>query len=122
MSVNIKRGAFIPEFLTWTQNKGKDVLKDDIKKLIRKFMKEKQEEIIFRRKKRKKIRQIEKKIEKLKDELKSWNSEKTKKRIELTSRLGQLKNISVEEFIENKKKEIIKEISQLSEKLSKIKE
>jgi len=122
MSVNIKRGAFIPEFLTWTQNKGKDVLKDDTKKLIEEFMKEKQEEIISRRKKRKNIRQIEKEIEKLKDELENLNSEKRKRQIGLAIALGQLRNMTVEEFIQNKKKEINNKIFQLKEKLSKMKE
>lgn len=122
MSVDIKRGDFIPDFLTWTQTKGKDLLKDDIKKLIKEFMKEKQEEIISRRKRRKKIKQIEKSIEKLKDELESWDSEKTKRLIELAITLGQLKNITLENFIKNKKEEINKKISQLREQLSKIKE
>ena len=122
MSVNIKRGDFIPDFLTWTRKKGKDILKDDIKKLIEEFMKEKQEEIISRRKKRKKIRQIEKEIEELKDELENLNSEKRKRQIELAITLGQLKNMSVEEFIQNKKKEINNKIFQLKEKFSKMEE
>ena len=118
MSVNIKRGDFIPDFLTWTQRKGKDILKDDMKKLVEEFMKEKKNEIISRRNKRKKIRQIEKKI----DELESWIQKKTKRRIELAINLGQLKDITLEDFIKKKKQEIKEQISKLEKELSKLNE
>ena len=40
MSVVIKRGSFFPDFLAWTFQRGKDPLKDDVRELIREFIKE----------------------------------------------------------------------------------
>jgi len=52
MSVDIKRGSFIPEYLYWLDKKGVDLLHADTKKLIKEFLKEK-EDIIFSRRKKK---------------------------------------------------------------------
>lgn len=73
MSVDIMRGKFIPEFLDWASNKGIDLLKEDTKKLIEEFLKEKQD---LRREKREeskklhKSQKIEKQIIELEDEKK----------------------------------------------------
>jgi len=119
MSVKIKRGYFIPYFLSWTQENRKDILKNDLKELIREFMRDKKEEVILRREHRKKKRKLEKEIEKLKEERDSWDSEKRRKMVELAITLGQLKNEDLEEYITKKKKEISNKISQLESNLSK---
>jgi len=53
MSVDIKRGEFIPQFMIWADSKGHDIVKADTKKLIEEFMAEKEYDKIARRKKRK---------------------------------------------------------------------
>lgn len=42
MSVDIKRGEFIPDFMSWAHEKGYDILKGNIKNLIEEFMEEKE--------------------------------------------------------------------------------
>lgn len=115
MSVDIKRGSFIPDFLAWTSQKGKDPLKDDVKELIKEFMKEKEQEIISKRERKKQFRLKLKEIEMLKEELQYLDSEKKRDQIDLMMRLGQLKEKRVEDFIEKKKKEILVKIAQLEQ-------
>lgn len=52
MSVDIKRGEFIPEFMYWAHIKGYDIVRGDTKKLIEEFMEEKEKEKQERRKAR----------------------------------------------------------------------
>jgi len=117
MSADIKRGGFIPDFLAWTSQKGKDLLKDDLKIMIKEFMKEKEKEILSRREKRKEIRIKEKEIKRLYDELDSLDSSKRRDQIDLAIRLKQLENTTVDDYIENKKKEIIEKIDKLKEEV-----
>tara|TARA_Y100000310_G_C20683511_1_gene817543 strand:+ start:2717 stop:3346 length:630 start_codon:yes stop_codon:yes gene_type:complete len=117
MSVDIKRGGFIPDFLAWTSQKGKDPLKDDIKSLIKEFMKEKEHEILFRREKRKDIKRKQKEIERLQDELDNLDSDKKRSQIDLAIRLKQLEGTTVDKFIESKKQEITLKIEQLKKEL-----
>ena len=53
MSVDIKRGGFIPEFMIWSDSKGYNIVKGDTKKLIEEFMAEKEYDKQARRKKKK---------------------------------------------------------------------
>tara|TARA_Y100000310_G_scaffold333512_1_gene411220 strand:+ start:368 stop:991 length:624 start_codon:yes stop_codon:yes gene_type:complete len=117
MSVDIKRGGFIPDFLAWTSEKGKDPLKDDVKSLIKDFMKEKEQELLSRREKKKELRKKQKEIEGLQDELEGWDSEKKRSQIDLAIRLKQVKNINVDEYIKSKKKEIILKIDKLKKEV-----
>lgn len=63
MSVNIKRGQFIPDYLEWISRKGKNLMTDDTKKLIEGFMKyresQKQGKKILRQKKKKLLEKLE---------------------------------------------------------------
>jgi len=52
MSVDIKLGSYIPQFLDWCDKNNKDHVKGDVKAYIEEFMKEKEDEIIQRRKKK----------------------------------------------------------------------
>tara|TARA_B100001971_G_C18021832_1_gene447839 strand:- start:160 stop:771 length:612 start_codon:yes stop_codon:yes gene_type:complete len=117
MSVDIKRGGFIPDFLAWTSQKGKDPLKDDIKVLIKEFMKEKEIEILSRRQERKEIRKKQKEILSLQEELGIWDSDKKRNQIDLAIKLGQLKDTTVEAYIKNKKQEITLKIEQFKKEL-----
>lgn len=58
MSVDIKRGEFIPKYLAWVRERGIDLLSANTKELIKEFMKEKQDLIISRRRKRTELRKL----------------------------------------------------------------
>lgn len=64
MSVDIKRGEFLPEFLMWAHEKNKDLLKGNINELIEEFMKTKQEKIKEKRKRRREKKTNIEKIDK----------------------------------------------------------
>lgn len=70
MSVNIKRGEWIPTFMKWTEDKGYDtideIIKGNIKKYIIEFMEEREREKQMKRKQRRKKTE---KIKTLKKEL-----------------------------------------------------
>lgn len=68
LSITIKRGHFIPEFLKWVSDKGKDLFKEDTKKLIEEFFNEKEIRRICE-KYRKKVKEIDEEIKKLKVEV-----------------------------------------------------
>jgi len=53
MSIEMKRISFIPEMMTFAMNKGVDIYKTDIKKLVKDFIKEHREEILKRKEERK---------------------------------------------------------------------
>lgn len=42
MSVDIKRGEFIPEFMSWAHERGYDIVQGDTKSIIEKFMEDKE--------------------------------------------------------------------------------
>lgn len=67
MSVDIKRGEFIPLFMTWAHEKGYDIVHGDIKSLIEKFIEDKELEKKERReaKKNNSIDALQRKIDKL---------------------------------------------------------
>lgn len=79
MSVDIKRGEFIPEFMMWAHDKNYNILYDDTKKLIEEFMEEKEKLKQERRNEKKKLPNLKQEREKLK---------KTLKRTELRIRCG----------------------------------
>ncbi len=120
MSVDIKRGAFIPDFLAWTSQKGKDPLKDDVKELIKEFMKEKEQEIISRRERKNELRRKQKKIENLELEREDLHSEKKKDQIEFAIRIGQIKSSNAKEYIKVKDGEITSKIKKLKEEIEKM--
>lgn len=64
MSVDIKRGDFIQPFMRWVNEKKYDLVKEDVKKLIEEFLKEKEFERILRKEERQKIDQEKKKLKK----------------------------------------------------------
>lgn len=67
MSVDIKRGEFIPLFMTWAHERGYDIVHGDIKSLIEKFIEDKELEKKERRKAKKNnsINALQRKIDKL---------------------------------------------------------
>ncbi len=65
MSVDIKRGSFVPEYLYWAEREGKDLLREDTKKLIKEFMKTKED----LKRKRSEIRKMETRLRKSKEKL-----------------------------------------------------
>jgi len=117
MSVDIKRGAFIPDFLAWTSQKGKDPLKDDVKELIKEFMKEKEDELLGRRNRKKEIRRKQKELENLEQELEQLQSEKKREQIEWGIKIGQIKSSNAKEYIKVKDGEITSKIKKLKEEI-----
>jgi dsDNA-binding SOS-regulon protein len=67
MSVDIKRGEFLPTYLAWAKEKKIDIVKGDTKKLIKEFMKEHEDELRRRSEERKLIHEIEKIPDRLKE-------------------------------------------------------
>jgi hypothetical protein len=67
MSVDIKRGEFIPLFMTWAHERGYDIVRGDTKSLIEKFIEDKELEKKERReaKKNNNIDALQRKIDKL---------------------------------------------------------
>ncbi|MBI4181813.1 MAG: hypothetical protein HY520_02495 [Candidatus Aenigmarchaeota archaeon] len=65
MSVDIRRGFFMPTFLDWAREKNVDIINGEIKSLIQRFLKDKQHEIETRKFKKKQIKA-------LKEEYDSW--------------------------------------------------
>ncbi len=74
MSVDIRRGQFMPVFLEWAKVNNIDLVKCDIKKCIKEFLKEKRDMLNLKKQEKKERRQSVKRIEK---KLKSY-SEKRK--------------------------------------------
>jgi hypothetical protein len=115
MSVNIKNGSFIQEFLFWASEKGKDLVRGDRKKLIEEFLKEKQDLINKKRSEKKKIRNRLKEIE-----IELGNSEDARKTFEQIIKVGvSYLGISVDEA-RNQLKEIEKKKIKLSEERKKL--
>jgi len=73
MSVDIRRGQVIPQILDFARKEEVDIYKVDIKKLIEKYRKEHQEEILSKRKERseelRKKREREKEYDQLKQDI-----------------------------------------------------
>lgn len=63
MSIHIRRGLFIPIFLSWLREKNVDLLTADVAALVKKFMKEREDQIINRREKRRELRDLKKQYE-----------------------------------------------------------
>ena len=117
MAIIVQDGLWRPEFFNWCQEKGKNPFEDETIKIIKEFMKEKHDEIVARRNKRKNLKKKKQEIKELYDDLDSWNSERKKRQIDLLYRLGQLKGMNVEDFIQTRKKEIYSKIEQLKKEL-----
>lgn len=100
MSVDLKSGEFIPEFLEWAHAKGYDILKKDAKKLIGEFLEEKRILIDERKRDRKaqrqRLKQLEIDLERKNDLIKAT---------ELRIRCGQGKP-SDDKLLEETRKEI----------------
>ena len=117
ISVDIKRGDFIPDFMSWASETKKDLLKGDLKKMIEEFMKEKRNELINRKKKRKENNLKLKEMERLEEELISLDSGKKKDQIDLAIRLNLIKEIGLDEYLLKRKEEILKKIKRLKEEV-----
>lgn len=63
MSVDIKRGHFLPPFLDWVEDNDHDLMRDDIKELVEEYMEDKELRKQERKNIRKKIGNIESGIE-----------------------------------------------------------
>lgn len=113
MSVDIKRGQFIPEFMRWVDSNGYDIVKDDTKKLIEEFMEEKERE----KEKKRKQRQVKRNnLRMLNQELK--NLKEKHRAIEVLIRSGMKAPNDKGLFeIERKIKEIKKKIEEKKTKL-----
>jgi hypothetical protein len=116
MSVDIKRGQFYPKFLMWCDEKGHNIITSNTKDLIKEFMKEKHDEIIKRRLNRTKKKQIIKQIEELNEILNNLDSPKKRQEIEFLQKFGNIK-LTVEEYLEEQRNEILSEIEMLQEEL-----
>lgn len=119
MSVDIKRGGFIPYFLAWTSQKGKDPLKEDVKPLIKEFMKDHKELIENRSRKRKNIRKIKKEIESLGERIQVLNSKNRRKHLEKLKNFGQFTE-DIDDFIKKEAKKLSNEIRKLEEEKNKL--
>lgn len=69
MSVDIKRGHFLPPFLDWVAENEHDLMRDDIKNLVEEYMEDKELRKQERKNIRKKIRNIESNIQKKRNEI-----------------------------------------------------
>lgn len=122
MSVDIKRGWFISQFLAWSEEKKRDPFKDDAKDLIKEFLKDKKDKILARREVKKEIRRKEKELIEIKKEIDVWCSDKKRKEIQFLIKIGKIPSENIDEFIMrqknkliHKRQEIKKEIKELSE-------
>jgi len=113
MSVDIKRGWFISEYLEWASSKEKNPY-ENTGELVKQFLKEKEDLIVAKREKKKKLNEDKKRIEELKEQLDSWDSNRKRQQLELGKKLGQFP-CSVDEYIAEKKQEIEAEIMELEE-------
>lgn len=107
MSVDIKRGDFIPEYLFWTQKKGVDLLSSNTKELIKEFLKENEDKIKNRRMKNKELKKLLKEKE-------FMESEESQRILKSYERIG--KKSEAEEF-KNHLKDINKKIIELEKEL-----
>jgi len=77
MSVDIMRGKYLPDFMMWVNEKGYDLVRDDIKILIEEYIKEKEknkEELKQNRKRKKEeLRLYKEKVNGLEKKLKAIN-------------------------------------------------
>lgn len=71
MSIDMKRGMFIPEILAEAKKKGLDIYKIDIKKFIEEFLKEHKEELLRKSQQRKDERKELNDLKKERDTLKN---------------------------------------------------
>lgn len=107
MSVDIKRGEFIQEFLFWASQRGENLLKGNVKELIKKFLEEK-ELLIQKRRDFKKIQNIEQKIS---------AKEKEKRKLENLLTRREIKEIRNDFFKVNEElKQLLAEKEKLSRK------
>ena len=117
MSIDIKRGDFIPEFLQWAHERGKDIIQGNNKDLIEEFMKEKQNELLKRKSKRQKIRKKQKEIQELRNKLEDWDSSEKRKKIEFGIFTNQIEEKTPEEYIKKRKSEILEKIKSLEKEI-----
>lgn len=106
MGAHIQRGSFYPEFISWANKEGKDLLKGNIKELIKEFMKSKEEAIKKRRAKKLKINR---KLKKLKEELQALEEMEKRGRLELYINTNMM---TMEQF-NNRKQKLINQIKAL---------
>ncbi len=63
MSVDIKRGEFIPQFLEWAHRTGNDITRGDLRRLVEAFLDEKRVAIENKRKERSRRRSVVRSLE-----------------------------------------------------------
>jgi hypothetical protein len=102
MSIDIKRGQFLPDFMSWAKERKLDIVKDNSKEMIKEFMKTKQDEIKSRQNKRKNLNKLCKEYDSLLER---------EKGIELLSLLKNSDKLKKEFY--NRKKELENQIKNL---------
>jgi hypothetical protein len=111
MSVDIKRGAVIPDLMRWTESKGYDLINGDIKKIIKEYLIDMKETMKKKRTikstRNKDIENLEESIDKLDVRLKTLELRKSagvslpgdKEKIEKTKKnIEDLERILLEEY------------------------
>ena len=114
MSVNIKRGEFIPDFMRWANKKGHNLIQDDIKEIIKEYLEETKK---IAKQKRTKESQLEKEIDEIDVKI-----DKLDQRIESTKlviRVGLL-GLDSEEKIIKTEEEIMKLEDERSKKYAEL--
>jgi hypothetical protein len=118
MSVDIKRGHFLPPFLDWVDENEHDLMRDDIKNLVEEYMEDKELRKQERKNIRKKIRNIEKSISEKKDKIERVEGILERGQTESREEKGK-KTISKAkeqiEKLEEKKEELEKNLEELQD-------
>jgi hypothetical protein len=116
MSVDIKRGHFLPPFLDWAKDNNHNLMRDDIKELVEEYMEDKELRKQERKNIRKKIRNIESSIENKHSEIERIEEilerGQTEERQQKGEKLVQQAEEKIEELKE-RKQELEQELKQL---------
>ncbi len=120
MAVIVQDGFWRPAFFNWCHEKGKNPYEGELVKVIKEFMKEKEDELLKKRNRKKELKQKEIEIEILNQELEYLQSEKKRDLIELGIRIGQLKCSNAEEYLLVKRAEINSKMKKLKEEIEKM--
>jgi len=112
MSVDIRRGIFLPDFLEWGKRNNKDLIKGNIKEYIKKFIKEKRDILILKKQQKKKERN---ELANIEHELKSLPGRR--KMIQVLINIGQC-NIEDLEKLDEKEVRLKEKLKFLKEKLN----
>ena len=95
MAIIVQGGIWRPEFFSWCHKKGKNPFEGEIIQIIKEFMKEKHDEILAKRNKKKNLRKKQKEIIELKEELEYLDSDKKRSQINFFIRFKQIKETNV---------------------------